>query len=216
MYAEGIEQVEGYLADGDPSPEAHAPIVLASDFNGRFLELCHDWIEEVRAEAEQWDTTVALVRPSGPVAGWSRSCDEHGRFVGARARTPCASRPSLVRDGDRGRRAQDRTVPPGDDGEASYGTPGFRVKDKLFLRIRSEAEGGLVVFVSDLGEKEALLQSDPKKFFTTPHYDGYATVLVNLTAIGVQELRELITESWRLKAPKRVLQAFDDQPRKKR
>jgi hypothetical protein len=32
-------------------------------------------------------------------------------------------------------------------------SPGFRVKDKLFLSIRSEAEGGLVVFVSDLGEK---------------------------------------------------------------
>jgi hypothetical protein len=87
----------------------------------------------------------------------------------------------------------------------TYGkSPGFRVKDKLFLRIRTEAEGGLVVFVSDLGEKEALLQSEPKKFFTTPHYDGYATM---------RELRELITESWRLKAPKRVLQAFDEQSR---
>ncbi|MDQ1511048.1 MAG: hypothetical protein QOG50_2892, partial [Actinomycetota bacterium] len=32
----------------------------------------------------------------------------------------------------------------------SYGTPGFRVKDRLFLRIRSDAEGGLVVFVADL------------------------------------------------------------------
>jgi hypothetical protein len=94
-----------------------------------------------------------------------------------------------------------------------FNSPGFRVKDKGFLRIRSEAEGGLVVFVSDLGEKEALLQSDPKKFFTTPHYDGHPTVLVNLKAVGVRELRELITESWRLKAPKRVLQAFDDEQR---
>jgi hypothetical protein len=34
---------------------------------------------------------------------------------------------------------------------------------------------------------------------------------VNLKAIGVRELRELITDSWRLKAPKRVLQAFDEQ-----
>lgn len=92
-----------------------------------------------------------------------------------------------------------------------YNAPGFRVKDKGFLRIRSEVEGGLVVFVGDLGEKEALLASDPDKFFTTPHYDGYATVLVHLPAIDVEELTELITESWRLKAPKRVLQAFDDQ-----
>jgi len=92
---------------------------------------------------------------------------------------------------------------------SSYGTPGFRVKDKLFLRIRSEAEGGLVVFVEDLEEKEALLQSSSKKFFTTPHYDGYATVLVNLRAVGVKELRELITDSWRNRAPKKLLQKFD-------
>lgn len=91
-----------------------------------------------------------------------------------------------------------------------YGSPGFRVKDKGFLRIRSEAEGGLVVFVADEGEKEALLASDPATFFTTPHYDGYAVVLVHLDAIEVDELEELIVESWRLKAPKRVLKAYDE------
>lgn len=94
-----------------------------------------------------------------------------------------------------------------------FNTPGFRVKDKGFLRIRTEAEGGLVVFVEDLGEKEALLGADPQKFFTTPHYDGYPVVLVHLPAVGVGELEELITDSWRLKAPKRVLKAFEDQLR---
>jgi hypothetical protein len=88
-----------------------------------------------------------------------------------------------------------------------FGTPGFRVKDKGFLRIRTEAEGGLVVFVEDLAEKDALLASDSAKFFTTPHYDGYPTVLVHLEAVDVDELTELIVESWRLKAPKRVLNA---------
>jgi hypothetical protein len=91
-----------------------------------------------------------------------------------------------------------------------FGTPGFRVKDKGFLRIRTEAEGGLVVFVSDLGEKEALLASEPEKFFSTPHYDGYPAVLVNLPAIGVGELHELIADSWILKAPARVLKAYQD------
>jgi hypothetical protein len=92
-----------------------------------------------------------------------------------------------------------------------YGTPGFRVKDKGYLRIRSEADGGLVVFVADVADKEMLLQSDPEKFFTTPHYDGYPAVLVNLLAIDVDELRELIIDSWRLKAPKRVLKEHGDQ-----
>lgn len=89
-----------------------------------------------------------------------------------------------------------------------YGTPGFRVRDKGFLRIRSEAEGWLVVFVADLDEKEALLASDPRVFHTTPHYDGYPAVLVDLDAVDLDELAELITDSWRNKAPKRVLQAY--------
>jgi hypothetical protein len=90
-----------------------------------------------------------------------------------------------------------------------YGTPGYKVKDKGFLRIRSEAEGGLVVFVRDLGEKEALLSSEPDKFFTTPHYDGYPAILVNLPAIDTEELGELIVESWRLKAPRQILKAYE-------
>ncbi len=60
IYAEGIEQVEGYLADGGPFPDRMHLIALASDFNARFLELCHDWIDDVRAEAEEWNTTVGL------------------------------------------------------------------------------------------------------------------------------------------------------------
>ena len=90
-----------------------------------------------------------------------------------------------------------------------FNTPGFRVRDKSFLRIRTEAEGGLVVFVPDLGEKEALLASDPDKFFTTPHYDGYPVVLVHLEAVGDDELTELIVESWRVKASKRLLKAHE-------
>lgn len=89
-----------------------------------------------------------------------------------------------------------------------YGSPGFRVKDKGFLRIRSEAEGGLVVFAESLEDKELLLASDAEKFFTTPHYDGYPTVLVNLPAVELDELTELITDSWLVKAPKRVRAAY--------
>lgn len=88
-----------------------------------------------------------------------------------------------------------------------FGTPGFRVKDKGFLRIRSEAEGGLVVFVADLDEKDALLAAEPGKFFTTPHYDGYPTVLVDLAQVDVEELTELIVDAWRVKAPARVRKA---------
>lgn len=82
------------------------------------------------------------------------------------------------------------------------------MKGKGFCRLRDE-DGLVVVFVNDLEEKEALLTGEPKKFRTTPHYDGYPTVLLHLPSIGKKELAELLTESWRIKAPKRVLAAFD-------
>jgi hypothetical protein len=95
--------------------------------------------------------------------------------------------------------------------EQWYQTPGYKVAGKGFLRLRTEAEGGLVVFVSDLGEKEALLTGDPDTFFTTPHYDGYPVVLVNLDKIDQDELRELITDSWMIKASPKLRRQFEDQ-----
>ena len=61
----------------------------------------------------------------------------------------------------------------------SYGMPGFRVKDRLFARIREERDV-FVVWCGDLEEKDFLIRAEPEKFFTTPHYDGHPSVLVRL------------------------------------
>jgi hypothetical protein len=100
---------------------------------------------------------------------------------------------------------------PGITEEQWYQTPAYKVAGKGFLRLRTEAEGGLVVFVSDLGEKEALLSSGSEAYFTTPHYDGYPAVLVDLDKIDHDELRELITDSWLIKAPPKLRRQFEGQ-----
>jgi hypothetical protein len=91
----------------------------------------------------------------------------------------------------------------------SYGTPGFRVKDKLFARIREEGDV-LALWCADLDEKEALVAAQPETFFSTPHYDGYPMVLVRFDAVEVDELNELLTDAWLVRAPTRVRQAFEE------
>lgn len=59
--------------------------------------------------------------------------------------------------------------------------------------------GGIVLWVADLDDKEAYLQSDAKKFFTTDHYDGYPVVLVWLDQVSVEELTTLIGEAWEIR-----------------
>lgn len=89
-----------------------------------------------------------------------------------------------------------------------YGTLGVKVAGKGFLRYRTESDGGLVV-LCDHDKKAALLASGNPAYYTTPHYDGYGSILVNLTKVKRADLIELITESWRRKAPLRLLREFD-------
>jgi hypothetical protein len=100
------------------------------------------------------------------------------------------------------------------------------VKDKLFVwerplrRSDLEALGDaapagpiLGARVEHLVAKDALLADDPSVFFSTPHFDGYPAVLVQLKRIGLEDLREVVVEAWLCRAPKRVARAYlDEEP----
>jgi len=93
-----------------------------------------------------------------------------------------------------------------------YGTPGLKVAGKGFARLRTEAEGGLVLMCS-LEEKERLLESGEPAYYTTPHYDGYGSIIVDLKRISKDALRELIVQAWRLKATPKLRALFQAQSR---
>ena len=67
--------------------------------------------------------------------------------------------------------------------------------------------------VADLGEKEALLNEDPAIFFTTPHFDGFAAVLVRLSKIGKIRLRDVLTDAWLVRAGPKLATAFLEERR---
>jgi hypothetical protein len=65
----------------------------------------------------------------------------------------------------------------------------------------------LVVRVAGQAGKDLLLASDPDKFFTEPHYNGFPAVMVRLPAVDVTELRELLTDGWRCQAPRALVRS---------
>ena len=86
----------------------------------------------------------------------------------------------------------------------------FRVDGKGFIWSYPERRPGrprlirtdvAVLFVGDEAEKQALLLGEPAVFFTTPGYDGWPLVLCRLPQIGVDRLRELVTDAWRMRSP---------------
>ncbi|MGC5223515.1 MmcQ/YjbR family DNA-binding protein [Micromonospora sp. DT81.3] len=77
--------------------------------------------------------------------------------------------------------------------------------DDLTADGRSIPGGEIVAVRTDgLDVQRALAESFPDAFFVVPHFEGYPAVLVRLDAVEPEQLREVITDAWLLKAPKRV------------
>jgi hypothetical protein len=91
--------------------------------------------------------------------------------------------------------------------KSSYGTPGYRVKDRLFARIHQD--GKSLVLRCDREQREAMHASQPRKFYWTPHYDNYDAVLVGLSEVDRDELASLLEMSWFFMAPPKVAAAYE-------
>jgi len=105
---------------------------------------------------------------------------------------------------------------------ADDGRPAYKVHDKVFCFHRGRRpdavdENGerlddvLMFRVADLDVKHLLLSDTRGVYFTTPHFDGYAAVLVRIPSLqGLErdELRDLVEEAWLTRAQKRVAKAW--------
>jgi hypothetical protein len=89
----------------------------------------------------------------------------------------------------------------------------FRVAGKGFAWSYPERRPGhsrvirsdiAVVYVGDEAEKQALLLGQPDLFFTTPGYDGLPFVMLRLAAVDVEQLKEFVTDAWRMRAPQEI------------
>ena len=98
------------------------------------------------------------------------------------------------------------------------GRPTYKAHDKMFVFHRSrrpdaiDPETGerlddvLMFRVENLDVKEILLADDRGVYFTTPHFNGYAAVLVripDLARLERDELEDIVVEAWLTRAHKR-------------
>jgi hypothetical protein len=91
----------------------------------------------------------------------------------------------------------------------TWGTPTFRVRNKIFAMF---SEGGREVWMkSTHDEQRALVAMEPDTYFVPPYVgpSGWVGVVLS-TATDRDEIRELMTEAWRLTAPKRLVASFED------
>lgn len=86
-----------------------------------------------------------------------------------------------------------------------HGSPAFKLRGKLLAceAIHKSAEPDKLAVRIPFDLRAELIASDPNSYYLTDHYVNYPTVLVRLSRIDVEGLRELLGASWRFVRAKR-------------
>lgn len=81
----------------------------------------------------------------------------------------------------------------------SYGTPALKVKGKLFARLREDPDSLVIKMPFD--QREELMAGDPETYYITDHYREYPWMLVRLSKVHADALRELLQIAYRASSP---------------
>ena len=68
---------------------------------------------------------------------------------------------------------------------------------------RVENRSVVVFYVANVGQRDAMISAEPKKFFTEPHYYNYPAVLARLKELTAADLRVLLAEAHGIVAAKK-------------
>jgi hypothetical protein len=76
----------------------------------------------------------------------------------------------------------------------AYGSPALKVHGKLLacLPANPSAEPGSLVVRMDIDDRAELLAADHNAYYVTDHYIGYSAVLVRLSHVNPDVLRDLL------------------------
>jgi hypothetical protein len=100
-----------------------------------------------------------------------------------------------------------RELPEVDEG-IWFRTPALQVRGKSFVRLKEDGRS-VVFLLENVEEQEYLTGAQPAIYFITDHYRGWPAVLARLSALRVAEARLRLERAWRVKAPRKLLAAFD-------
>lgn len=95
-------------------------------------------------------------------------------------------------------RAMGLALPDVEEGTV-YGSPALKVRGKMFacIAIHRSAEPDSLAIRLDFDQREELMAADPDTYYLTDHYVDYPVILVRLTRVHADALRDLLLAAWR-------------------
>ena len=89
----------------------------------------------------------------------------------------------------------------------TWGTATFRVRSKIFTMFSEQERHAWVKSTFD--EQRALVAMVPDTFFVPPYVGPSGWIGVVISKVDTGEMRELVTEAWRMRAPRELVDELD-------
>jgi hypothetical protein len=82
----------------------------------------------------------------------------------------------------------------GVEDSTTHGSPALKVQGKLlaWLPVKRDVEPGTLALRVEFEDQAELLAANPEVYYLTDHYVGYNAVLVRLSRVNSDELRDLL------------------------
>jgi hypothetical protein len=98
----------------------------------------------------------------------------------------------------------------------AYGAFALKVRGDLLACVATNksAELGSLMVRMDLEQRAAVIAEAPETFYVTDHYVNYPSVLVRLSQIRVDQLRDLLNSAWKFVTSKKKRTASSAAPKK--
>ena len=86
-----------------------------------------------------------------------------------------------------------------------YGSPALKVRGNLLacMAIHKSAEPESLAVRIDFDRRAGLIAEGPETYYLTDHYVNYPVVLVRLSQIRIDQLRDLLAAAWRFVTAKK-------------
>ena len=88
---------------------------------------------------------------------------------------------------------------PGAEEGTTYGARSLKVGGKMFAcpAIHRSAEPDTLAVRIDFAQRDELMAADPETYYLTDHYVSYPVMLVRLSSVHPDALRDLLAMAWR-------------------
>ena len=81
----------------------------------------------------------------------------------------------------------------------AYGSPCFKLNGRILagMAINKQAEPNTLMIRMPIDQRDLLIEEEPAIYYVKPHYEAYPCLLVRLSKVHRDALRDLLTSAWR-------------------